>query len=751
VASLGWKNKEASLGAEIVKKAGCCFCAVSCGMLVHVRDGKIIKVEPDPDNRLSRGFSCERPRYAIKWLYHHDQLLYPLKRTGKRGEGEWKQITWEQAIAEIAEKLNALKARYGPQTLAVFEGTYRGENIWARSRFLNLFQNPQNVFHPGVVCTLNCLAAEQAVMGDSVMATPDIAHTNCLVLSGMRPHESSPRTLASIQRRRQQVALKLIVFDPIVTKIARMADIHLKLRPGTDTALFMGWINVIIRENLYDKEFVEKWTLGFDRLAERAREYSPERVSQITGVPVEKIIASARLYATTKPAALYRGLATDQLGPNSTRVTQARNAVRAITGNIDIPGGDLIPSVGPIIDGRWYIRDAQMELTERSSDDIRKLQLGQDKAPLMTWPGYELTNTPWQKLHGVSQTTMHRLGCFLPSLYDAVLSGKPYPVKAVITWGSNPLMWAPNIKRLYQLLKSPNLELSVVQEYWMTPTAQLADYVLPAASWLERPMCSTQEDFTDVVWGGDRAIPPLGERKDDYTFFRDLALATGQSQSDWPWRTLEEVIAYRLKPLGITYEEFARTGYILGTRKYKKYEEEGFATASGKLELASTVIEKLGGDPLPYYKEPPESPVSTPDVATEYPLILNTGGRFMPMFHSEHRQLGIGMREKHPDPLVTIYPETAGKLGIKDGDWVYIETRRGRIKQKASFDWGILPNVVNCEASWWFPEQLGEDPNLFGVFQSNANVLTPDAEEFCDPLTGGWASRALLCRVYKVE
>jgi thiosulfate reductase/polysulfide reductase chain A len=737
--------------AEVIKKAGCCFCAVSCGMLVHVRDGKIVRIEPDPDNRLSRGFSCERPRYAIKWLYHPDQLKHPLKRVGKRGEGKWRQITWEQAITEIAAKLNELKAAYGPQTLAVFEGTYRGENIWARSRFLNLFQNPQNVFHPGVVCTLNCLATEQAVMGDSVMATPDIAHTSCLVLSGMRPHESSPRTLASIMRRRSQVPLKLIVIDPIVTKIARMADIHLQLRPGTDTALFMGWINVIINEGLYDKEFVEKWTIGFDKLAERANEYHPEWVAQITGIPAEQIVASARLYATTKPAALYRGLATDQLGPNSARVSQARNAVRAICGNIDVPGGDLVPSVGPIIDGNWYIRDAQMELTERLPAAMRELQLGRDKAPLMTWSGYELTNTPWQKLHGVSQTTMHRLGAYLPALYDAILSGKPYPVKALITWGSNPLMWGPNVTRMAGILKNPKLELHMVQEYWMTPTAQLADYVLPAASWLERPMCSTQEDFTDVVWGGERAIPPLGERKDDYTFFRDLALATGQDRSDWPWETLEDVIAYRLKPLGITYEEFVQTGYILGTRKYKKYEEQGFATASGKLELASTVLEKLGGDPLPYYEEPPESPVSTPDIAKDYPLILNTGGRFMPMFQSEHRQFGIGMREKHPDPLVTIHPETAKKFGIKDGEWVWIETRRGRIKQKASLDPGILPDVVNCEASWWFPEQSGEAPCLFGVFQSNANVLTPDSEEFCDPLTGGWASRALLCRVYKVE
>ncbi len=738
------------MGSVQVKKVGCTFCIVSCGILAHVQDDRIIKLEPNPEHRLSRGFSCERLKYALRWLYHPDQLRHPLKRAGKRGEGKWRQISWEQAIGEIASKLNELKTDYGPQSLAVFEGTFRGENIWARSRFCNLFQNPQNIFHPGVVCTLNCLATEQAMMGDSVQATPDIAHTSCLVLDGLRPHESSQRTLASIVRRRSQAPLKLIVIDPVVTRIAREADIHLQIRPGTDGALFMGWINVIISEGLYDKEFVARWTTGFDKLVKRAREYPPGTVAQITGLPVEQIVASARLYATTKPASLYRGLATDEIGPNSARISQARNIVRAITGNIDIQGGDLIPSVGPIIDGKMFVRDAQLELTERLPQEMKKLQLGQDRAPLMTWRGYGLTNAPWQERHGVSQTTMHRLGAFVPALYNAIETKKPYPIKALITWGSNPLMWAPNITRLAGVLKSPNLELHVVQEYWMTATAQLADYVLPAASWLERPMCSTQEDFTDVVWGGERAITPLGERKDDYTFFRDLALAVGQDKADWPWQTLEDVIAYRLRPLGITYEEFVRTGYILGQRKYRKYEEEGFATASGKLELASSVIEKLGQDPLPYYQEPPESPVSTPEIAKEYPLILNTGGRFMPMFHSEHRQLGIGMRERHPDPLLTIHPDTAARLGIKEGDWVWIETRRGRIKQRASFDAGILPGVVNAEASWWFPEQPGEDPNLFGVFQSNANVLTPDGDEFCDPLTGGWASRALLCKVYRV-
>ena len=160
-------------------------------------------------------------------------------------------------------------------------------------------------------------------------------------------------------------------------------------------------------------------------------------------------------------------------------------------------------------------------------------------------------------------------------------------------------------------------------------------------------------------------------------------------------------------------------------------------------------MEKLGYDPLPYYEEPPESPVRTPELLDEYPLILISGSKFMPMFHSEHRQFGIGHREKHPYPLAYIHPETANPLGIKDGDWMYIETKRGRIKQMARVTDTILPNVIDCEHGWWFPERKAELPELFGAFESNANILTLDDPDFCDPMTGGWCNRGLLCKVYK--
>lgn len=736
-------------GKENIKKAACTFCYANCGVLVHIENGKVTRVEGNREHQLTRGHVCERVGYAARWLYHPEQLMYPLKRAGDRGEGKWQQITWDQALDEIAGKLREIKEEPGPESLVVAEGTYRSGPFWVRSRFCSLFGNPQNVTHPGIVCMLNCNSVDMAMLG-GIFFAPYIARTNCLVIWGQNPAESSSRIMKSMRRRGEKGDYKIIVIDPRRTKVAETADMWLQLRPGTDTALALGWLNVIVNEELYDKEFVEKWTSGFSGLAERIQEYPPLKVAEITGLSADQITESARTYATTKPACISRGVATDHIGRNSCRVEQARVCLRAITGNIDVAGGDLTIGVGPEIQGKRFIRESQLELVEKLTPVQRQKQLGADTYKLMTWPGYELTAEQFERVYGIPESSMHRLGVAPSLVWKAILGGKPYPVKAMITWGSNPLMWAGDTKTVYQALKSPNLEMHVVCDFWLTPTAELADYVLPVASWLEKPLCSTYEDFSEVVYGGERAIPPLGERKDDFAIWRELGIRLGQAEY-WPWKNYEEAIEYQLKPLGITYEQFIDAGFVRSdTMKFKRYEEGGFPTATGKVELYCTVFEKLGYDPLPFYEEPPESPLSTPALTEQYPLILNTGGRFMPMFHSEHRQRGIGIRERHPEPLVDIHPATAGKLDINEGDWVWIETRRGKIKQKARFNDGILPDVVNVEASWWFPEMPGGEPSLHGLWESNANVLTLDEADSCDPLTGGWCNRALLCRVYRV-
>jgi len=736
------------MGREEIKKASCCFCFANCAVLVHVKDGKVVKVEGNRESPISHGHVCERVGYASRWLYHPEHLNYPLKRAGNRGEGKWKRISWDQALDEIGERLKKIRYEYGPESLVFAEGTYRGSPFWMRSRFAALFGNPQNITHPGISCMLNCNSLAMAVAG-GIFTVPPLSRTKCLVLWGQNPADSSSRMMASIKRRVEKGDFKLIVIDPRRTKVAETADIWLQIRPGTDGALALGWLNIIISRGLYNKEFVEDWTYGFDSLSDRVRHYDPDRVAEITGLSADQIVASAGMYAASNPSVLVRGLATDQIGRNSIRVEQARIALRAITGNIDNDGGNRLSGVGPEIKGNRFIRESQLELIDKITPETRKKQLGYDKYKLMTWDGYELTSKNFQRVHGEPESTMHRLGITPSLIWNAILKSEPYPVKAMITWGSNPMMWSANTRSTYEALKSPNLELHVVSEYWLTATAELADYVLPVASWLEKPMCSTYEDFSEVVFAGEQSVQPVAERLDEYSIWSGLGIRLGQ-QEHWPWKDYREVIEYQLKPLGITYEQMMDEGFIKSDKvEFERFRKNGFPTATGKLELYSTVLERLGYDPLPFYEEPPESPLSRPELAKEYPLILNTGGRYMPFFHSEYRHPGVGMRERHPDPLLDMHPDTAEKLGIKDGDWVWIETPRGRIKQRASYNDGILQNVVNAEPAWWFPEKPGAEPSLHGAFECNANVLTANNEEFLDPLTGGWATRALLCKVYK--
>jgi thiosulfate reductase/polysulfide reductase chain A len=740
-------------------------CHCQCGLLADVKDGKLVGLRGNADNPVNQGYTCgSRSSHFIEWLYHPCQLMYPLKRAGERGENKWQRISWDQALDEIADKLQQLKAEYGAECLATIGGTCRSDLYGIQARFLNLWGNPVNHTGAGTICNCNRIALKYALLG--TLFTPFRAAgggfegVKCFVFEGSNVKEAFPLAWYKIVKWKRQVKEgKIIAIDPRATPVTKIADIWLQIRPGTDAALLMAWINVIIEEGLCDRDFVDKWTFGFNELKRRAAEYPPEKVAEITWAPAEKIREAARMYATNKPSDLTDGVATDHIGLNSIRVEQARNCLRAITGNFALNGGQPVMWPGPVQNGTYGIRDSLLQLAEKCPPEQRKKQLGADRFKLMTWPAWEIMNKYYEKLYGVPlNMSAHSFLSSQVLLWPAILEGKPYPVKAIITWAANPLVHGANTKLIYKALKSPNLELHVVMDMVMTPTAMLADYILPAASKLEKPMCHTKEDFLNYFSCGEKAVEPLGERRSDYDFLRGLAVRMGFEEY-FPWETEDDLNEYRLKPLGINFHQAATEKYLVRNINAPTYEDinpktgkpYGFATPSGKIELYSNILKELGYDPLPFYEEPPESPIRTPDVAKEYPLILNTGGRFMPQFHSEHRHIGYGMREQHPDPIMEIHPDTAKKLGINDGDWAWIETRRGVIKQKAKYNPGILPQVVNCEASWWFPEQPGQEPWLLGVFQSNANILTISDPDACDPITGGWPLRALLCKVYKVE
>lgn len=749
-----------------VKKTFCwpspgCHC--NCGLLVRVKDNKILSIKGNPEFPYNRGSVCaERLPHFGKWLDHPDQLMVPLKRQGERGENRWERISWEQALDEIAAKLQTIKAEYGAESLSTIEGTYRSDFYAIRARFLNLFGNPANVGASGTACACNKVALAYALAGTNIpcILAPPIKRLNCLVMLGRDYTASNPVRRRPMQKwRNQKPEAKLIIVDPRRTEMVKMADMWLQIRPGTDTALLMAWINVIIARGLYDREFVEQWTYGFEQLKQRAAEYTPERVAEITWIPADQIIASAITYAGNKPGCIHSGLAPDQLGRNATRVEQAKLCLHAITGNMRGEAPGLAPEgPGPVVNGEMAIRDSMLQMAELCSPEQRAKQLGSDRFKLMTWPAYERMNARYERTYGVPLSMSgHSFSAPEPVIWRSIVEGVPYPTKALITWGSNPLLNAANTRLVYNAMKSPNLDLHVVLEHFMTPTAMLADYVLPAASKLERGTLSTMEDFTSVFVAAERAIQPIGERRSDYHFFRELAIRLGFGEH-FPWKTEEELYNDRLQPLDITFEEAATRKYVIASREPWTYEKinprtgkvTGFATQSGKFELFSNLLEELGYDPLPYYEEPPESPVRTPEIAAEYPLILINGGRFLPQFQSEHRQFGMGLREQHPDPLLQIHPETAAELGLLEGEWARIESPRGAITMKAQLTTRIDPRVAHAEHCWWFPEQDAAEPSLHGLWQSNVNVLTTDDLDACDQVTGSWPGRALLCRVSRV-
>jgi len=721
----------------------------------------LVKIEEDrTDPRveivLPRTKGCLRLAGAKEYIYHPDRVKFPLKRVGDKGENKWERISWEQALDEIAGKLKQIKEKYGPESLAITAGTDR-TTLWPRQRFANLWGSP-NLIGSGTICLGPHLSASASMIG-WIELTPDAPleirtdangklMTKSILLIGSNPEQAHSRVWKTL-RDAKKMGSKIIVIDPRRTETAKMADIWLQLRPGTDTALLMSMINVIIEEGLYDKEFVQKWCHGFDKVAERAKEYPLQKAAEITWLPAEKIREAARMFATERPGICRHGLGLEQL-ENSMEAIQAKIILAAIVGNIDVEGGIYIP--GPVSGDVSTGAGTKMEQFDMLSPQQKKKQIGVDRFKFLAAEGRDMICKYNSQLWGFA-LPLNGYANF-PLTLRAMITGDPYPVRACISTYSNPMITQANTKLVYKALKS--LDLYVVHDFWLTPSAQLADYVLPVACWLERDYFEGVVVQMSNIVAGEAALPAKSpgefEYWTDYELWRGLGIRLGQNEY-WPWKTLEEVYDFRLGPLGTTFRRFMgeKDGLNLVPNEYKKYEKVGgFGTPTGKLELYSTILEKLGYDPLPSYREPKESTISAPELAKDYPLMLITGGKFNPYYHSEHRQIE-SIRKKRPDPQVQIHPEAAKKLGIGDGDWVWIETVRGRVRQRCKYFDGIDPHVVHAEHGWWFPELPGEEPWLGGVWESNINVVMDDNPDRLNPINGGWPLRTALCKVYRCK
>ena len=712
---------------EKVIRTCCQSSHCECGVRVHVEDGKVTSIVGDPQHPFTRGFACVKARAQHQLIYHADRLKYPLKRAGERGSGKWERISWEEALRGMATKLGEIKEAYPPESFASIHGTGPRSATPACTLLTHALGSPNVISTDLHICYAPSTIVGVCTFGHSVLmeAGPDYLESRCILVWGANPVAShGPRGRDILEAKKR--GAKLIVVDPRRTALASQADLWLQIRPGTDAALALGMIHILIEEELYDRDFVASWCHGFEKLWDRVKDYTPEKAAEITWIPVEKIRAAARMYATTKPVAAHCRVALEQ-NINSTQTLRACNILVALTGNIDVKGGNLIsqPVEGYI---RGHALYAGIDSRFRLAPEVEQKRIGSRQYPLTSAAG------PIRAF-----TFVHA-----PLAVQAMLTGNPYPIKALYCAGANPLINQQSVKRAREALEK--LELLVVADFFMTPTAELADYVLPITHWLERDECCDGM-YLNTISARQRAVDPPPECWDDMKIAVELVKRIPWADRKFvPWNSVDEFNDFRVRGTGIRFDEFKEKGYISVTPKYKKYTESGFKTPTGKVEIYSTIFEKLGYDPLPKYVEPPESPISTPELLEDYPLILITGGRRIEYFTSEGRQIP-DLRKLAPDPRIEIHPSTAKERGIADGDWVWVETpqiKGERVKLKAKLTTDVDPRVVHADYGWWFPEKPGPE---HGCFDSNIGVvLSEDPPR--DPICGSVATRGTLCRIY---
>ncbi len=726
-------------------------CHGGCGAKIYTKDGQFVKVEGDEDHPYHQGRLCPRALALKQYIHHPDRLRYPVKRVGERGSGKWERISWDEALDTCESRMREIRDKYGAESMIFGQGT--GRDSGGPIIFLAYAYGSPNwtLFGlSGIACFTPRLAACFQVMGD--MTFPDAAQFfpqryadpdwKCpeLILSWARnlqgsqcaDHYFSGHYVVDMMKR----GAKLIVVDPYNGWEVGRAELWLRIRPGTDGALALGMIKVIIEEKLYDKEFVEKWTFGFDKLKQEVAKYSLDELSQITWIPTEKIVKAARMYAAAKPAQMRFGQPLDS-NAEAVATVHGLASLWALTGNIDNPGGNVIsrPPFGVTV--YPYSTEEVIQLYgQEFVDKMNQKRIGADKYPLVK---------------------NFRSWAMSDDVLEQMETGKPYPIKGLWCQTNNFLAGtAQDPRRHYEAVRK--LEFNVVVDPFMTPTAQaIADIVLPAAAITEKDSAFT----TGVPCNPIYKVAETEEARMDWEI--NFELARRLNPEAVPWPNVRALFDQRLSVTGHTFDSLVEAGYVMApkgdaTTPYHRHEkgllrpdgQPGFRTPSGKFEFYSQKFEEYGLNPLPHHVEPIESEVSTPEIHKEYPLIMITGRRVGVMFHSEHRMIPW-LREINPDPQIEIHPDTATKYGIKDGDWVLIEGTHGKAKRKAVITPLTHPDIVLCQHGWWIPEAKYEgDGNPYKVWDINVNQLIPMGKNSKSGF-GGAFTKTMLCKISKVK
>ena len=696
-------------------------CHEGCGVLLYSKDGKVEKIEGDPLHPYNQGRLCAKCCAFPAVINHPDRIMHPLKRAGERGEGKWEQITWDEAYEIIRTKFTEIFEKYGGKSFWTLLGTGR-DLMWQPYRLTYGMGSPNTGGGlSGASCYIPRVVAGFSVFGDIYPLmdasaqfedrydNPEWKAPECILMWGCNVVDSNPDGIfGGWTVECMKYGSKLITIDPRCTWLAAHSDVWLNIRPGTDGALALGMLNIIINEDLYDHDFVENWTIGFDDLKAAVAEYTPERVAEITWIPKEKLLEATRMYAAARYGTIQLGLAVD-MQKAGLSAAQAIMILMCITGNLEQPGGQVFC---PAPFGLTAIRGDSWGLEEYVDDDIRALTAGHDQYPIMSF--------------------------FLPVpsadvLIEQLETGEPYPIKIGWIQGNNQILGCAQDSDRW-LHACEKLEFIVACDLFITPTIlKLADIVLPVCTFAERDGIKALYFNLSTT---NKAIEPMGECRSDLTI--DLQVGSMFNKDCWPWENDIEVLNALLKHSAdnigsdnpfVMSDVSDEVGWIYPHWEYHKHEkgllrpdgQPGFATPSGKVEFNSNFMQAFGLPGCPQFQEPSISPVTTPDVYAEYPTILMTGARSKVSFHSEHRQIPA-LREHCKDPYVEINPEDAAEKGIKHGDWVWIENFKDKIRMVAYVTNKVQKGMALAYHGWWFPE-IKDPKEAFGYHDVCVNRL----------------------------
>lgn len=717
------------MSAEVERRDGLCgICPAGCFVTATIRDGRLIAVEPQAGTPL--GMLCRIGRHSPQIVHDPDRLLYPLRRTGAKGGYDFERISWDEAYDTIVAKLRETGENHGPEAAAIYTG--RGSfdmalcdlfqpadaAVSSASSVLFPFGSP-NTLGVGALCYVSfAMIAPHVTMGEMLITMEtDLEQAELIVLWGANPAtDSPPFTHRQILQARERGA-RVVAIDPRRGETAREADATwIPLRPGTDGALALSLIEVLVEEELYDERFAREWTVGFEDLCTLVQHYRPEVAQEITGVPAQTIRELARQLASARGAVpvMYTGLEYSDSGVQAIR---AVFTLFALAGQLDVPGGLMFRMKENIF--------PQNRSRLVPNPDLKKA-LGRDRFPV------------YSSYRGESHASV---------LPEAVLQGKPYPIRTLLILGGSIMTAWPDPELWRRTFSS--LDFLVTINRYHTADSAYADIVLPATTYYENVSYMRYGPLFKVR---NRLVEPQGEARNDFFIMAELARRLGYGEL-YP-QSEEEMLSCALEGSGFTLQEVMAAGgearFPTVMMQYKKWEKgllrpdgrPGFNTPSGKFEIASSVLAEHGYPPLPVYTEPGEGPLANPALAREYPLVFNSGARNLHDFRTQHHGVR-DLSDPLPEPPVTLNADDAAGLGIAGGDRVWVETPRGRAQFRAQVTDDIARGCIDAAMGGGGP--LG--PQAWR--DCNVNSLT-DPNRY-DPISGFPVYKTLLCRVTKAQ